>query len=403
MARLPPHLRLLLLAGVVSSKPTPALFARDTCAASGRTSCTSQGLSEGLCCPTSSNCVSLAGNTTVICCPSDSSCTKIQPITCDISEQDPTLHPDAPIKTTAHGAKLPTCGSNFCCPFGYTCSADSSSCTKDSDQSKAPPGMTPTLTPTAKPEATSPSTSTAQAAAATSTGASQEDNSSSLGGEKISIIGGAVGGGLALILLVGIIFLCVRSRSKKSPKSPPFREISPPILNNQAGRVDFIRKEEHTPPPPKGRSFMDRCSRFLGLPERQTQNAHSGIPNRFYSPNPSLQSSRLSRSSLTSEDDRNARTGHVGARLPPIRQMRGTHTQSRRISTLDAYDEPSRESINVFADPDTVSRGNDGHHNHRGTTFSDLMDQADMSGVHRNGGYVPGSQRLRVPGTTPNL
>ncbi|KAK8925091.1 hypothetical protein VCV18_005517 [Metarhizium anisopliae] len=401
MARLPPHLRLLLLAGVVSSKPTPALFARDTCAASGRASCTSQGLSEGLCCPTSSNCVPLAGNTTVICCPSDSSCTKIQPITCDISEQDPTLHPDAPIKTTAHGAKLPTCGSNFCCPFGYTCSADSSSCTKDSDQSKAPPGTTPTLTPTAKPEATSPSTSTGQAAAATSTSASQEDNPSPLGAEKISIIGGAVGGGLALILLVGIIFLCVRSRSRKSPKSPPFREISPPILNNQAGRVDFIRKEEHTPPPPKGPSFIDRCSRFLGLPERQTQNAHSGIPNRFYSPNPSLQSSRLSRSSLTSEDDRNARTGHVGARLPPIRQMRGTHTQSRRISTLDTYDEPSRESINVFADPDTVS--NDGHRNHRGTTFSDLMDQADMSGVHRNGGYVPGSQRLRVPGATPNL
>ncbi|KID76844.1 uncharacterized protein G6M90_00g103380 [Metarhizium brunneum] len=320
-----------------------------------------------------------------------------------MSEQDPTLHPDAPIKTTAHGAKLPTCGSNFCCPFGYTCSEDSSSCTKDSDQSKAPPGMTPTLTPTAKPEATSPSTSTAQAAAATSTGASQEDNSSSLGAEKISIIGGAVGGGLALFLLVGIIFLCVRSRSKKSARSPAFREISPPILNNQAGRVDFIRKEEHTPPPPKGPSFMDRCSRFLGLPERQTQNAHSGIPNRFYSPNPSLQSSRLSRSSLTSEDDRNARTGHVGARLPPIRQMRGTHTQSRRISTLDAYDEPSRENINVFADPDTVSHGNDSHRNYRGTTFSDLMDQADMSGVHRNGGYVPGSQRLRVPGATPNL
>ncbi|EFY87788.1 hypothetical protein MAC_06155 [Metarhizium acridum CQMa 102] len=266
--------------------------------------------------------------------------------------------------------------------------------------------MTSTLTPTAKAKATSPSTSTstAQAAAATSTGASQENNSSSLGAEKISIIGGAVGGVLALCLLIGIIFLCVRSRSKKSPKPGPYREISPPILNNQAGRVDFIRKvEENTPPPPKGRSFMDRCSRFLGLPERQMQNTHSAIPNRFNSPNPSLQSSRLSRSSLTSEDDRNARTVHVGARLPPIRQMRGTHTQSRRISTLEAYDEPSRESINVFADPDMMSHRSDGRHNYRGTTFSDLMDQADMSGVHRNGGYVPGSQRLRVPGTTPKL
>ncbi|KHN96430.1 uncharacterized protein MAM_05719 [Metarhizium album ARSEF 1941] len=419
MARLPPHLRRQLLAGVVSSNPTPALFARDTCAASGRTSCTSQGLSEGLCCPQNSQCVPLAGNTTVMCCPSDSSCAKIQPITCDVSEQDPTLHPDAPIKTVARGAKLPTCGGDFCCPFGYSCSADRSSCTKDSDQSKAPPGMTSTVTPapTTTP-GTSASTTAAAAAAATSTGASRDTGSSSLGPKEMSIIGGVAGGALTLVLMAmaGLVFLCIRSRSKKAlPQRGPSRNgpassgpygnlISGPITNPDLSfRTDFIRQTKEAPPRVSVmHSLLDRCSRMLGVQGREAHNTRMSIPNRFGSPNPSLQSSRMSRSSLTSEDERNARTGHVGARLPPIRQLKGSSRLSCRISTHDFYRDSARDSI-AFADPGAASQPHRGGNVQRGTTFSDLMNQVTVGDAHRNDGYVPGSQNLLVPGTKHSL
>lgn len=374
-----------------------------------------------MCCPKNTTCLPLAGKSTVICCPNGNSCGKIQPITCDIAEQDPVKNPNAPIKTTATGAKLPACGSNLCCPFGFTCSGDKTACNMDTDQSNPPAGSTstPKSTTTTTPTPTTTSTATQKSlssssattsAAATSTEANKSTDSSSSGPEKTSIIGGAVGGALALFLLAGVIFLCVRSRSKKSPsqRSPsrngssgsgPYGNmISGPILNPETSyRTDFIRK---TPSLRSSfrRSIASRFSRTPQLPPQQ--HPRLSIPNPFDSPNSSGHSPRMSRSSLTSYDDRNARTGDIGARLAPIRQMKASSSYSRRISTQNIHHEPSSESINVFADPNTMKNPKIGD---RGTTFSDLMEEASMGGVHRNGGYVPGSQRLHVPGTTPNL
>ncbi|OAA37246.1 hypothetical protein NOR_07262 [Metarhizium rileyi] len=396
MARLPPRLRLLLLAVAVSANPAPAMFARDSCTTSGRTSCTSQGLSEGLCCPTDSKCVPLAGNTTVICCPSESSCHKIQPITCNIAEQNPTLHPDAPIKTVALGAKLPTCGSNLCCPFGYTCSSDGKSCNKDSDQSKPPQGMTSTATttpktPTPSSKSTSVSTSTAEASTTKTDDASHGSDASpsALSPKQISIIGGAVGGALALFLLLGIIFLCIRSRSKKptsvsasrdkSGNSGPYGNlISGPILHDETSyRTDFIRKPD-SPGPSLRRSIASFFSGPPRLPSQPSQAARLSIPNPFDSPS---QSPRFSPSSLTSEDDRSARTGHIGAHLAPPRPTEPPSTQSHLMSAQ------------------SVRRGSIS----RDTLFSNTMEDVDTGAVHRTGGYVPGSQTLHVPGTTPNM
>ncbi|OAQ72179.1 mid2 like cell wall stress sensor domain-containing protein [Pochonia chlamydosporia 170] len=410
MARLPPHLRLLLLATVVSANPTPPLFARDGCATSGPTSCAAQGLAKQLCCPADSACVALAGKTTVICCPSNQSCNKIQPITCNLAEQDPSLNPNAPIKTTVKNAKLPTCGTNLCCPFGFTCSPDKTSCTMDQDQSKSPessPSASPTratLTSTTGPAPTATTTNTSTAAATTSADANQDHGSSGLGPEKISIIGGAVGGVLALCLLIGIIFLCVRSRSKKgsyqrsssrdgSAGSGPYGNmISGPILNPETSyRTDFIRKPP-SPPSPAASRFsrsLARLSRAPRLSVAHTENKHFSIRNPFHSPNPSVPSPspRMSQSSLSSHDDDHPRTGHVGARLPPIRNLApDRHSQY-------AHRDYSRESITVHAGPDTVPKDDN---DNRTTTFGGLM--RNYGDVHQNNGYTPGSQTLQVPG-----
>jgi hypothetical protein len=53
------------------------------------------------------------------------------------------------------------------------------------------------------------------------------------------------------------------------------------------------------------------------------------------------------------------------------------------------------ENIDVFADPITVAPGGGAAaaavDDHRITTFSDMMAQADLGGVHRGERYVPGA------------
>ncbi|KAJ6446208.1 UPF0041 domain-containing protein [Purpureocillium lavendulum] len=119
---------------------------------------------------------------------------------------------------------------------------------------------------------------------------------------------------------------------------------------------------------------------------RPGQNLRASIPNPFDSPSPSAHSPARSPMSATSNDERNAKTGHVGgARLAPIRAMRASVTRvSRRPDSITR--EPSSESINVFADPTTMST-----HDPRATTFSDMMGQAGLERVHKGKPYVPGT------------
>ena len=58
---------------------------------------------------------------------------------------------------------------------------------------------------------------------------------------------------------------------------------------------------------------------------------------------------------------------------------------SRRPDSI-SRDDPSSESINVFADPTTVSSNDP-----RTTTFSDMMSQAGLDKVHKGKPYVAGA------------
>ncbi|KAL1896608.1 hypothetical protein Sste5346_004642 [Sporothrix stenoceras] len=231
--------------------------------ASGFATCPGFSLPGDFCCPSDSVCNVLAGNTTLLCCPTGQSCTIINPITCDITQQDPETHPEAPIKTSALNGVLTKCGGS-CCPFGYNCNGNNL-CVMEVNQNAAPLQNVPTTTSTkststtsSKTTSTSSSTTLAQAggaqmtttadssitvavytgtstvatAASTSTGtsgttgtdvsesavASADDKSKNT--STATIVGGVIGG-LAGLLLVGaaIWFLCGRRLRKNGSKS----------------------------------------------------------------------------------------------------------------------------------------------------------------------------------------
>ncbi|UNI14589.1 hypothetical protein JDV02_001204 [Purpureocillium takamizusanense] len=392
----------------MSARPPSRIFGRDNfCASNGLQQCSADLPSE-FCCPKGSSCMSLAGQTTVLCCPQDSKCEKIQPITCNIREQDPRKNPQAPIKTTLFDAPLQKCGADLCCPFGYTCATSGKECTKDADQTTRPkasqsssaatPSATISSTPatasTANPQATR-TTGDPAAPAATTTSPSQQEPSSDSGPEKTSIIGGAVGGCLVSLLIITVIFLYFRrrrqaanseksgfSRSNSSGSGPYGAVISAPVLHPGTYRSDFLRGS-----PPREFPSTPRTPPPYNNNPRAGQNPpRISIPNPFDSPDPSsARSPARSPMSATSHDDRNAKRGHVGARLAPIRAMRASVARhSRRPDSISR--EPSSESINVFADPTTVSSKDP-----RATTFSDMMDQAGLEKVHKGKPYVAGT------------
>ncbi|KAL4928284.1 uncharacterized protein BDV17DRAFT_264637 [Aspergillus undulatus] len=106
----------------------------DTCSKSSQ-KCSGAGLPDNFCCSSGSTCIGIDNGSSVICCPDGQDCTYIQPITCDVTKQDVSLHPDNVIKTTRLGDDLPACG-KACCPFGYTCQG--SFCAMDEPAASTP-------------------------------------------------------------------------------------------------------------------------------------------------------------------------------------------------------------------------------------------------------------------------
>ncbi|KAF4983196.1 hypothetical protein FZEAL_1353 [Fusarium zealandicum] len=123
------------LSSIFSDFPSRHTERDGSCPISGMDWCGSE-LPEDFCCPSESSCKVLAANTTALCCPKGSTCINIQPIICKITFQDPSAYPAAPIKTLALDQKLKRCGSNTCCPLGYSCE-DGTTCVLDKDQEEA--------------------------------------------------------------------------------------------------------------------------------------------------------------------------------------------------------------------------------------------------------------------------
>ncbi|CCF38918.1 hypothetical protein CH063_02014 [Colletotrichum higginsianum] len=387
----------------------PSVFGRqDSCAVDGFSAC-GNGLPNNFCCGTGTKCITLAGNTTVLCCPEGSSCDRISPITCNVNLQDPAAHPDAQIKTTALKAKLGTCGENKCCPFGYTCNSFQQ-CVMESDQTKEPEVVV-TSTPGPTSTGTAPTViPTTIAASAAPSGDNKNDNSFPTAIVIGVLCGVLVGVGLGVALL---LFLARRRRRRNAPLQTEKKRsgaprpststssfgniISEPIpMSDSTVRTDFILKTPST--------VNSRSSATSPTPRGAGGNGY-GYHTRLSSTATTLAHHPigLARSDSTLRTPPNTTTPERGVPVPPIRGMRPNsgsrrHHPSKVPSPLlppkPGYiqREPSSESINVFADPRTVGGNRPGAK--RMTTFTDMMEEAELGEVRRGKPYVPQTPQM---------
>ena len=504
---------LSLQSALASAIPASQLFdKRATCASRKLDTCSSK-LPSNFCCPSGTTCMALAGDTTALCCPDGQSCEFIQPIICDVSAQNPDKTPSPPIITNVLDVDMEKCGSDKCCPFGYTCAGGGTKCQKKPDQSQKPgkknnsstssqssaatstteaPKSASQVVTLSQPttEATSVSTS-ATAAATTATEASStatststpdqqsEPKSSGGGASTTSIVGGVVAACLILLIIFIVIFIYIRRSNARRAESerrqkPPMRHhnptgsfsgqvISGPISQPGSYRTDFIRKNSpHSSlamdaegattrgeePRQERRKTQTNLLPVMSIEPRQEKRKtrttlfpRISIPNPFSSPNPSHGSrSPESVASSHADDDAPPRHGAVSSsRLAPIRAMKASSKYGHRSQhgSQMIHKDPSSENIDIFADPDDLeddgcsssggstrskgsniarkpvpfpvkptptaalaARGYPGADRlTKGTTFTDLMDQAELGDVHRGERqYVP-----YVPGATPRI
>ncbi|KAK4078670.1 uncharacterized protein Triagg1_3001 [Trichoderma aggressivum f. europaeum] len=448
------------LASLVSASPLGSVYIQDAAQCPANFQSCPSGLPNNFCCAEGTSCLPLAGNTTALCCPNGSTCEKIQPITCDVNQQDPSKNQNSPIKTSIFDVALAKCGTDLCCPFGYSCSEDNTQCVKNADQSTSPESASSSSSPsqtTASQTSTSPASATSATTAPTSAQASSTPASSlvvapiattptsfpteestlpsttlpsttlpsttlpsttsipdpsptadkSSGPEStpskatnpktVSIIGGVIGGCAVLAVLGAIVFLFIRRRNRRSKNGYSEKTgfgrikhlgpgpqgtsimVSDPILQPNSYRADFIRKS------PSISSSISQMPPQIVLNHNDTSRRLS-IPNPFDSPSPSNHSPTGSQGSISSDDERNARTGHVESRnrLAPIRAMKASST---RVYPQNVPGEPSGENINIFADPIMMHSTYDRRQTHA-TTFTDLMVEAQLEDVHRGEPYL---------------
>ncbi|TQV99840.1 hypothetical protein IF1G_02055 [Cordyceps javanica] len=248
------------------------------------------------------------------------------------------------------------------------------------------------------------------------------------------------------------------SFSSSSARARGFQISDPIIKQGSPFRTDFILKSPSASSSISNRPVNNRWSGTVMGPrnltparparpppqqqqqqqqQRQKQKQrHLSIPNPFNSPNPSRASTMRDSAASSMFDDAHAKTGHVvNGRLAPIRAMRASINRrivSRRTEPQNARPETTwGERIDVFADENAVppelqrrphllphehqqqhqeqqqqqqqqrsrdvhaARDQDQDRRTYMTTFSDLMEKADLGDVHRGKSFVPG--------TTPRL
>ncbi len=379
--------------------------------------CKNANLPNYFCCPSGQKCIPLAGNTTLLCCPDGSDCQRIQPVPCDISLQDGEKNPDAVVKTTALGGTLSRCGGQ-CCPFGYSC--DGKECVMDRNQNAVPIQTStrkagPTSTISTRTGATSSTTSTSAppdptntSEPSTTSSASNAAATTSSGPPVAAIAGGATAAAVVLIGAAVLAFIFLRKKKKKSEAgSPPKLSrstssfgnlISGPIMfENSAFRSDFAarvsgpRDGDPVDDPasvtgavlgssvntPDAAALAVPPAAVLGQQQPDNTSQQAGIAYGGYG---GLDASEYAAAQFV--DMPYVDPDPDGGLLAPQ-----TPRQNR---------EPSSVSINIFADPNitpdrTPESGADRRYSDM-TTFTQMLDKADLGGIARGESYLPDGQ-----------
>ena len=237
------------------------------CSLAGFAPCNQDGLPENFCCPTTTTCMPFNNKKSAICCPTGETCTTITAISCDITQQNATLHPASELFSTDMSGTLESCNGNMCCPKGYTCQSGqcaiiNSSTTASTSSTSSASSSTSSQTTTSSSSilsapATTSQTSTSSTATVIPSGQANT-NGSVLQPHcpQFTAAGTLVGffSGLASGILLTVIFLCCfghrRHKDPPSPTSPEFSNvrasISDPIYKSEgmdAVRADFLRRE----------------------------------------------------------------------------------------------------------------------------------------------------------------
>lgn len=310
--------------------------ATSSCSVSGYQSCNRPGIQSNFCCPSGSKCISFNNDASVVCCPSGDDCKIIAPLTCDIKQQNATLHPSNQLHSTDLQGTLQPCG-NACCPKGYSCQNSqcimktSSAFSSSTTSSKVTTMSSKPTSPTTGKSTSTPSSTATSAASGQETTPSAECNKFPVP----AILAGFFPGLLLGILLTVLVVLCLGRRRRRSSRhsrsdlSSVTATVSDPIYRqeNNAFRTDFLRRESKT---------KYRTSRVRSLFSRSPAFKHSDSIGR------SLRS--------------------------PIR-------------TPELRKEPSMESIKIYSPPN-------GGLGRPQTTFTDMMVDA---------GFRPGEPYIRTP------
>ncbi|KAI0432146.1 hypothetical protein F5Y09DRAFT_165482 [Xylaria sp. FL1042] len=362
------------IASAASIRANWVLERADTCAANYK-QCQA-GLPANFCCATGSKCNVLAGATTVLCCPNGSDCSTIEIINCNLSLQDPALHPQAAVKTTELNGNLPTCGKG-CCPFGYHCDTDHGNCVMDADQSQKPGAVTSSVNSATSTASSSPTTSTGTASTSTTAASAASETPSSAAANTLNtaaIVGGVVGGLIALSLIIAGLWLLRHKRRKaaereKRDTTESFGNISAPIphADYHTQRLDFLAKAQ--------------SSSVASTPAQATQARFP--PNSPYSPFGMFRPG--------SEMTDRPRSHHMSAEIGGLRSL--TDRYSLADSTASNPPTLRRDErlnsggsgvIPVFVDAETV--GTPSTYDRRNTTWSAFQHHAGQS---RTGSPIP--------------
>ncbi|RYP79621.1 hypothetical protein DL769_002860 [Monosporascus sp. CRB-8-3] len=361
-------LRLLLLATVLATSSATYIrsnlvFGRqDTCGGvQGLSRCAQAGLPDNFCCSKGTNCIPLAGDTTVLCCPEGSTCDSINPIVCDLNLQDATTNPRAAIKTTVLEGKLKECGSG-CCPYGYSC--EDGSCAMNKDQSKRPDGANPSSTTKPDPSASSEPTATATEGGSTTEVPSTDEPEvvASDSFPTAAVVGGLVGGVAGLICITALIMFLRNRRTKAARKrhdsTSSFGNIisaPQPINGYMNQRQDFLAKATTSSVATTPTQAQERFGQ------------HSSPWSQPYA----RRDSEMSESS--------PRSHHPSAEVGGLRSLtNGRYSVPPPATPRDKRQASAgSESINVFADPSTVG----GRRNTAYTTWTTIMADGDVPGL----------------------
>ncbi|MCJ1425609.1 hypothetical protein MMC29_003509 [Sticta canariensis] len=297
------------------------------------------------CCPSGSTCLVFNNAASVVCCPSGQDCKTIEPINCDITQQNATLHPSNPLHSTDLGGSLETCGSggSSCCPRGFSCQnqqciikAGSSSSSAVSSTSKPSTSSTKSASVTSAPSSASSSKAPSQTSSIPNGSASLKNGTAVASCDRfpaVAVLAGFFPGLLLGVLLAVLTILCLGRRRKSHHSSSDFGSVaatvSDPIYHpeNNALRTDFLRR---------GSGSKNRTSRVKSLFSRSpTIGNASGFGRNISSP----------------------------------------------IKTPEMRKEPSTESIKIYSPPN-------GGLDRPATTFADMMADA---------GLEPGRPFLQSP------